>query len=475
MTRSATRKSRRRKGVSFFHLLGGAFLVIIVTAALILLTDSFGFASSLREVITSSRFEVVDDDGIRMIEDDYTIDTADVRLEDAHIKGSLFLSPNIGSGSVELVNVTVDGPVLVQGGGMNTIYIKDCYFKEVKVNRLEGPVRLVVSGDTVVYKATLETGATLVENIYGDAKGFRLVEVITTDKTRLSGSFDSVHISLESANVEIDSEILNELLVKRTGASSAITFPDGMVINNLYLDGQAYLLGYSEVDKAYLASSGITELAGYFNQAKISSEAGQFNLGEESVFDQLIVNKEAFNNVLNLEQEVKVSYLELNEAVEVKGAGEIEKVVIGAAGSTMEQIPLNIEFLSEVSVMIDGHEITSFDMLQALIEHGDPGYTTPAGTGQGDQTGQPDPEPQSESQPEPAPEPEPELIKEIIVREGIIVGKKLVIVILNVENPQEYRVTVSGTNIEYSEAINGFRGEVNEADADKSNVVVSRR
>ena len=258
MKRSTRRKVERRKGFNFFHLFGGAFLVIIVTAVLVLATDSFGFASSLREVITSSRVEVVDSDGTRLIEGDYTINTAEVRLENAHIHGSLFLSPEIGEGSIDLINVTVDGSVLVQGGGMNTIYMQDCYFKEVKVNRPEGRVRLVASGETVVYKTILETGASLVETVAEDFPGFRLIEVMTSEKTELAGSFDSIHLSVEDSNVIIDSEMLEELVVRKSGAGSAIKCSDGMVINNLYMDGAAYLPGNNEADKSYLAASGIT-------------------------------------------------------------------------------------------------------------------------------------------------------------------------------------------------------------------------
>jgi hypothetical protein len=63
----------------------------------------------------------------------------------------------------------------------------------------------------------------------------------------------------------------------------------------------------------------------------------------------------------------------------------------------MEQIPQDIDF-GDVSILIAGFEISSSEMLRALIEHGDPAYYASAET-----------RPGSWPQPQPEPDPEPEL------------------------------------------------------------------
>ena len=509
MSRSARRKTNKRNKFNLLHLVLGAMLVVAVTATLVLITDTFGFASQLRNVFTSDTTEMVDEDGITLIEGNYTIDTAGERLEDARIMGDLYLASEIGNGSVDLINVTVEGSVLVQGGGMNTIFMKDCYLKEVKLNRPDGRVRMVASGESVIYKAALETSARLVENLDEGADGFRLIEVITTDKVELSGIFDAVHISMEEANVEIDSDVLDELVITRSGSGAVITNPDGMMINSLYLDGPARLTGWAGVDIAYLAGSGRTELNGNYSRAIITSEAGSYDLLEGSAFAEMVIEKEALNNSLNLEPDLTVALLELNEAVQIKGEGTIEKVVIGASGTTMEQIPGEIEFLDEVSVVIDEHEITSPEMLQALIDHGDPHYhDTPAPDPEPEPEPDPEPEPEPEPDPDPEPEPEPDpdpdpeeeeetepdpdsetdpdpdpeeeehsdldLIEDFVVGElgQLSVGKKLVVIFLNVENQRDYGVMVGETELEYSETVGGFRGEVDENDAELEKIKI---
>ena len=67
------------------------------------------------------------------------------------------------------------------------------------------------------------------------------------------------------------------------------------------------------------------------------------------------------------------------------------------------------------------------------------------------------------------------LIKKIIIEDGISPGKKLVIVMLDVANPEDYIVKVGETNLQYRASIEGFRGEVDEAEADRSKVSVLKQ
>ena len=70
---------------------------------------------------------------------------------------------------------------------------------------------------------------------------------------------------------------------------------------------------------------------------------------------------------------------------------------------------------------------------------------------------------------------EPELIKEFVTGEGISPGNKLVAVTLNVANQCDYRVFVGRTALTFSETLNGFFGEVAEADAAQSRAAVYRK
>ncbi len=498
MSRSARRRySKRKPRIGTMHIVL-VLVVLIVTALLVLLfTDTFGLASSLRGVLTASKMEVIDEEGIKIIGGDYTVDQPGERLEDMHIYGNLYLGAGIGDGSVDLVNVIVDGSVLVQGGGMNSVYINNCTFKELKVNRPAGMVKLVATGETLVEKVILETSTRLVENLADGFYGFRSIDVLTADKIELSGDFELLKVAVQDAYVEIDSKTLTNLNVAATAAGSAIQFPDGFFIEKLQVDGACYLLGQGEIAEAVISASGITEMIGRFSKIMIISEAGQLDLGEESAVSELIVAKHALNNVLNLGDMVEMSYLELNEAVEVKGAGEIEMVVINAPGSRMEQIPAAIEFGDAFSVVIAGYEISNSEMLRGLREHGDPRYYAEAVTVEQDDTApvsEPDPEPAPDPAPDPAPAPAPEptptpepiptpapaAVKEFKIGPGLTPGKKIVTVSLTVEDPQNYKVVVNSIELDplyYEGKVIGFKKELDEkiaedADKDRSKIVV---
>lgn len=484
MSRVARRNARRRRKLNPAIVIIPVVVLLLAGAVYVFITDYYGLASSLRGLLTASKLEMFDEDGLRIVEGDFTITEAGTVLEDHHVLGNLYLTPDIGDGSIELHNIIVDGAVFIQGGGLNTVRFADCNFPEIRVNRPQGRVRLVALGQSVVDSTLLETGARLVENLAEEAEGFRKVEVVTAEKVELSGSYETIRLSMKDAYVEINSDELEELIVTREAIGSAVKYNEGMVLQRLYLDGAVFLLGPLGVNEAYLSAPGLNELAGNYNEVRVTAEAGHFELLGPSTFAEIVVAKDALNNVLTLEPEVTVAYLELNEAVEMKGAGTIELVIVNAPGSTMEQIPLDIDFGEEVSIEIAGHEIKSSEMLRALIEHGDPNYyaaTSETETAQ-DPDPAPTPEPEPEPAPEPAPDPEPDPEPEydpvtdfeFIVEDGLTPGMKMVIVKIDVSDPQNYSVTVADTPLGYNDDAKRFWGEISEADAVRENVVVSR-
>ncbi len=494
MNRHARRRTKRKRRISPAIIILSIALIIVAAAVALIITDSFGIASSLRGLLTASSVELIDEDGLAIINGDYTIDSAGSVLEDHHITGNLYLSASIGDGSVDLINLTVDGSVFIQGGGLKTIKMHNCRFEEVRVNRPDGRVRLVASGETVIEHTSLETGVRIVDNVNDRSAGFKAVDIVTADKIELSGTFKSIKVSVQDAYVDINSDSLDELITTRAANGSAIKFLDGMVIKTLYLDGSVYLLGHLGVEDAYISAPGITELTGNFNRVRITAEAGQIDLLDNSTFAEVVIARDALNNVLTLEEQVTVAYLELNEAVEIKGMGEIELVIVNTPGSTMEQIPQDIDFGDDISITVAGFEISSSEMLRALIEHGDPAYYASAETYEPAPLPQPQPEPElqpePDPEPEPAPEPDPEPDPapdpeptpdptkdfEFIVGDGLMdgMGKKLVIVKLSVPDPQNYTVKVAGTSLGYNADAKRFWGEIDEADAVREKVVVSR-
>lgn len=492
MSKSGQRIKKKRTKVGTFQVLHMILVLVLIGFAFVFFTDFFGVASTAKKIFTNSQLNIIDEYGIRQITGDFIIDEPDQKLMDTHISGNLYLGPEIGDGSVNLINVSVNGSLLVQGGGMNTIYIRDCKIAELKLNRPGGVVRIVASGDSSVKHAVIETGGSLHNIPAPSYEGFTTVEIMTAEEVKLNGSFDAILINVPDANVEINSLAIGKLAINRQAAGSAIFIPIKGFIINLYLDGPAFLIGEFEVSNIYLSAPGISEIAGTFNQARITAEAGHFKLMPWSLFKKVKVEKEALNNILIMEKNSAIAELELNEATEIKGEGLIEKLVVNAAGSTLEQIPGEVVFGGDYVVTIAGNLISTPEMLKALIENGDllladagtanQGAATPATKPAPVPAPQPEPAPAPEPTPTPAPQPAPEpdpepahdQVEEFIVEEGLTPGKKLVIISLTVPDPWNFTVRVGDTDLVYNKDTKHFWGEVETSQAERNNVEAIR-
>jgi len=77
------------------------------------------------------------------------------------IQGNLYLAPGIGDGNVRLEHVTVEGTAYINGGGEHTVTLADSTLGDVQVDKQDGKVRVLATGDTTIGHLTLVSGAIL--------------------------------------------------------------------------------------------------------------------------------------------------------------------------------------------------------------------------------------------------------------------------------------------------------------------------
>lgn len=78
-----------------------------------------------------------------------------VHLENQVIEGNLYITAGVGSNEVYLKNLEVKGNLIVEGGGTNSVYIENSKISNLVLNRVEAPVRVVVTGQSVVTSAEI--------------------------------------------------------------------------------------------------------------------------------------------------------------------------------------------------------------------------------------------------------------------------------------------------------------------------------
>src|SRR5665647_2013852 len=82
--------------------------------------------------------------GNQAVTGDVTISASGVTLQNATISGDLLISDAVGSGEVTLNNVTVKGTTTINGGGANSIHLKDCSLGTVIADKADGNLRVVL-------------------------------------------------------------------------------------------------------------------------------------------------------------------------------------------------------------------------------------------------------------------------------------------------------------------------------------------
>lgn len=136
------------------------------------------------------------------------VNTPGVTLEQMTIHGDLFLAEGIGEGEVVLDNVRVLGSTFVRGGGSGTIVLRNSELSNLVIQKKDGNVRVLATGNTKVSNATVETGGKLETQELSDSNaGFQTVtipeEAAGDNRIVLEGNFSDVVIKAPGMVVEI--------------------------------------------------------------------------------------------------------------------------------------------------------------------------------------------------------------------------------------------------------------------------------
>ncbi|SDG56996.1 S-layer homology domain-containing protein [Fontibacillus panacisegetis] len=124
------------------------------------------------------------------------INTSGAVLKNMKIAGDLYITQGVGEGEVTLENVVIAGTVHVQGGGVNSIIFNNVDVQgALVVNKYNGQVRILATGNTSVSVTVLESGAMLVtKELTGG--GFETVEIsadiLAGQEVKLDGNFNNV-------------------------------------------------------------------------------------------------------------------------------------------------------------------------------------------------------------------------------------------------------------------------------------------
>ena len=294
--------------------------------------------------------------GMELVEGSLTISAAGVKLQNTRITGDLILTAAVGDGSADIFRVTVEDTALVQGGGENTVVFEDAVINHLAINREEGKVRVVLKGNTVVEKLTI-MGETCL--LTGELSGEGLVKEIsieTAAETELEGIFDHITVAEKEAKVTLLAGQVKKLDTIAKAAEALITLKEGAAIELLAAGAPLEITGEGLVKEASVAVPGLFKFSGNVEKISTGGRGIFLEFGPGST-DTLLVEASEGTVMIHLAQGAVVKYMELNGPAGVTGSGAIERVLISAPGTTIEQSPGSVELAEGIRAKVAGKEI----------------------------------------------------------------------------------------------------------------------
>lgn len=191
--------------------------------------------------------------GTGMIEGNAVITVSGVTLRNTVIQGDLLLSAGIREGEAYLDNVKVKGTVTVNGGGSNSIHLKDSELETLVVDKKNGMVRIVAKGTTAVKRVDLRSGAIL-EFDTSKGKGFEAVhltnEMPAGSKAMLLGEFAEVNVAASDVRIELIEGIIKKLNVLSGASGNIVNLEENTNIIELTLEEEANVQGQGFIELA---------------------------------------------------------------------------------------------------------------------------------------------------------------------------------------------------------------------------------
>jgi hypothetical protein len=282
-----------------------------------------------------------------------TINTSDVVLKDTILKGDIILASGIGEGDSTLDGVKLNGTLFVNGGGENSIHLKDSDIYGVNVSKKNGRVRVVAEGETKVLNAKANSGA----KFQSEKSSFKSIEVKGTksQKVVLEGNFDAV--KSEGAKLELVGKTQVKA-IEAVGGKNEISLAKDSVLGELKAKSDVSLDAKGKVEKLEASKENQKlDIKGNVSELKIDKKAnvslvgskvGKVSIGAKSEGTNLVADKAS--NIADVEVSAEAS---------LSGQGKIEKATVNSEGVKIAQ---KVETVKKgagvVSMEVGGKEVT---------------------------------------------------------------------------------------------------------------------
>ncbi|MBP1993844.1 DUF4838 domain-containing protein [Paenibacillus eucommiae] len=207
-----------------------------------------------------------------------------VTLRNMTITGDLLLAEGIGEGDVVLDQVTVKGATTLNGGGANSVHIRDSVLAAVIIKKNTGTVRIVLEGSTTTGIITVHSSVILEETTSSSTSGVTNVRITSElpsgSKVTLKGHFKQVDVEASNIIIEQMQGSIDKLIILAAAKGIELKTEKDAKILLLVLEAIVKVLGQGSIEKATVSeqAKGTT----FEKQPKLLEGAGAPGSGSSS-------------------------------------------------------------------------------------------------------------------------------------------------------------------------------------------------
>lgn len=194
-----------------------------------------------------------------------TITSSGVTLADTTIQGDLYITDGVGTGYINLQNVTVLGQVIVSGCGESNEGEASIILKNSTVSDLiiDGPEDKIITmraeGSTRIVNTLVRSDAYIEDDASGDS-GFDLITQQGGEETQLhlAGEFNRVIVKNPESDFALNRGFISELTIDEDAPDSTVWIDEDAYVETLNLDVGTEVYGEGDIGTANINAADVT-------------------------------------------------------------------------------------------------------------------------------------------------------------------------------------------------------------------------
>ncbi|MBY9077569.1 S-layer homology domain-containing protein [Paenibacillus sp. HN-1] len=184
------------------------------------------------------------------------VNTAGATLSNLNLTGSLYITPGVGEGDLNLVNARIGGVVYVNGGGTHSITLTDSAVNHMQINKPKAPVRVVFKGSASANAIDVSSESVIV-NESGNAIGSLRLLTNGGKAVSLYGNVKQLNMNGKSS-FTLESGRVDGLNVSKEAGGSKIQLAKDTTVGSIIFDAATTVTGTGKIQTAIINSPGVS-------------------------------------------------------------------------------------------------------------------------------------------------------------------------------------------------------------------------